>query len=85
MVLGFTREYMQNGDTSFGALIDEKRPLFIDQEFDGLLESSPFLIEYIPEFHRYLDDYLNAELPGVKRIKMVTVTIYTHFCKDGKW
>jgi hypothetical protein len=66
IVLEFTREYVQNGDRSFGALRDKKRPLFIDQEFDGLLENSPFLIEYIPEFHRYLDDYPNAELPGAE-------------------
>jgi hypothetical protein len=66
MVLEFTIEYVQNGDKSFGALRDKKRPLFIDQEFDGLLENSPYLIEYVPEFHRYLDDYPNAELPGAE-------------------
>ena len=66
IVLEFTREYMRNGDVSFGALRDKKRPLFIDKEFDGLLANSPFLIEYIPEFHRYLDDYPHAELDGAE-------------------
>ena len=64
MMLEGTERYLENGDHLLGTYRDKKRPLFLDQEFDGLLENSPFLIEYIPEFYRYLDDYPNVDLPG---------------------
>jgi hypothetical protein len=56
--------YIEGGDKAFAAYRDKKRPTFLDKEFDGLLESSPFLVEYIPELHTYLDKFPHAELPG---------------------
>ena len=56
--------YLEGGDGTLGAYRDKKRPTFIDKEFDKLLASSPYLIEYIPEFHHYLDDFPEAELRG---------------------
>jgi hypothetical protein len=56
--------YMEGGDRAFAAHRDKKRPTFLDEEFDGLLENSPLLVEYIPELHLYLDEFPNRELPG---------------------
>jgi hypothetical protein len=64
MMLERTQTYMQNGDEGLGVYRDKKRPLFLEEEFDGLLENSPYLVRYLPDFHRFLDDYPNAELPG---------------------
>jgi hypothetical protein len=64
MTLEAAQEYRKNGDAALGAYRDKKRPTFLDKEFEGLLKNSPFLVEYIPEFHRYLDEYPNAELAG---------------------
>jgi hypothetical protein len=64
LMLERTQIYMQNGDEGLGEYRDKKRPLFLEKEFDGLLENSPYLVRYLPEFHRYLDDYPNADLPG---------------------
>jgi hypothetical protein len=66
MMLEATEEYLKNGDHLLGAYRDKKRPLFLEKEFDGLLENSPFLIEYSPEFHRFLDDYPNVDLPNAQ-------------------
>jgi hypothetical protein len=63
-MLEAVQEYHKNGDDALGAYRDKKRPTYLDKEFSGLLENSPFLVEYIPEFHRYLDKYPDAELPG---------------------
>ena len=56
--------YLEGGDKTFGAYRDKKRPLYLDKEFDGLLENSPYILEYDPKFHAYLDDFPEAELPG---------------------
>jgi hypothetical protein len=64
MMLERTQTYMQSGDEGLGEYRDKKRPLFLEKEFDGLLENSPYLVRYLPEFHRYLDDYPKADLPG---------------------
>jgi hypothetical protein len=58
------QSYREGGDRAFAAYRDKKRPTFLDEEFDDLLESSSFLVEYIPELHRYLDEFPNRELPG---------------------
>jgi hypothetical protein len=57
-------EYHKGGDKTFGAYLDKDRPIFLAKEFDGLLKNSPYLMEYVPEFHHYLNNYPNAELPG---------------------
>ena len=64
MTLEGAQAYHENGDASLAAYRDKKRPTFLDKEFEGLLKNSPFLVEYVPEFHRYLDEYPNAELAG---------------------
>jgi hypothetical protein len=66
MLLEYTQEYVRNGDVSLAALRDKKRPTFIEEELDGLLESSPYLIEYVPELNRYLDDYPEAKPEGAE-------------------
>jgi hypothetical protein len=66
MVLEYTKAYMRDGDESLGVQRDKKRPTFLEKEFDGLLANSPYLVQYIPEFHRYLDEYPHAELPGAE-------------------
>jgi hypothetical protein len=66
MALEGVVQYLKEGDASLGAYRDKKRPTFIEKEFDGLLASSPYIMEYVPELHRYLDDYPNAELSGAK-------------------
>ena len=58
--------YRTGGDKAFAAYRDKKRPTFLDKEFEGLLSNSPYLLKYVPEFHRYLKDYPKAELPGSK-------------------
>ena len=56
--------YLEGGDQSFGAYRDKKRPLSVDEEFEGLLENSPYILEYDPTFHAYLKNFPKASLPG---------------------
>jgi hypothetical protein len=66
MFFEFTKEYIRDGDGALGAYRDKKRPTFLEKEFDGLLEQSPYLVEYLPELHAYLDDYPRSELEGAE-------------------
>ena len=58
------REYLQGGNETLAAYRDKKRPTYLAKEFKGMLESSPFLYEYLPEFHDYLLNFPKAQLPG---------------------
>lgn len=60
------KRYLAGGDRALGAYRDKERPLYIEQEFHGLLENSPYVLEYDPALHRYLDEFPQAELPGAE-------------------
>ncbi len=57
-------KYREGGDAVLSAYRDKKRPLFLAKEFDAMLDSSPYLYEYLPELENYLQNYPNAELEG---------------------
>ena len=63
LMLEGTQAYLEGGDKTLAAYRDKKRPTFLDQEFDGMLANSPYILEYDPGFHEYLDAFPNAELP----------------------
>ena len=63
MVLSYIEAYRRGGNAELAVYRDKKRPNFIAEEFAGLLENSPYLPIYFPEFHEYLLNYPQAELP----------------------
>ena len=60
--LRFASAYSKGGNEALGVDRDEKKPTFIREEFEGLLENSPYVLDYIPELHHYLLEYPQAEL-----------------------
>jgi len=58
--------YAKGGNAALGAYRDKKRPLFLDKEFETLLENSPYVLEYDPDFHNYLENYPTAKLQGAQ-------------------
>ncbi len=62
--LRFARAYSEGGNQALGVDRDKKKPTFIQEEFEGLLENSPYVLNYIPELHEYLLEYPKAELTG---------------------
>jgi len=57
IMLEGVENYLEGGDETLGAYRDKSRPLYINEEFDGLLASSPYIPSYDPELHDYLDDF----------------------------
>lgn len=57
MFLEQVQAYQRDGDDALGAYRDKKRPMFLGEEFAELLQTSPYLVTYVSELHRYLDIY----------------------------
>jgi hypothetical protein len=62
--LELVQAYRQGGNDELGAYRDKKQPQLLAEEFRGLLENSPYLPEYNPELHTFLNDYPDVELPN---------------------
>ncbi|MEJ2152577.1 MAG: hypothetical protein P8Y29_06450 [Gemmatimonadota bacterium] len=91
MLLESVISYVEGGIAALGDYADQEEPLRLAQEFDAILEASPYLAEHAPAFHRYLAGYPEVPLRGsedffywsneklgLKSVISVThVTIYT--------
>lgn len=62
----YASAYAEGGAAAMGVYRDKGEPTFITEEFEQLLQSSPYVLEYRPELHEYLLNYPNATLPGAE-------------------
>jgi hypothetical protein len=62
--LEYSLGYREGGNSKLGVYRDGKKPAAVADEFQGLLENSPYVMSYRPELHRYLMEYPGASLPG---------------------
>lgn len=63
LMLEGTTSYVEGGVRSLAVYRDKKRPTFIAQEFEGMIENSPYITDLDPGFLAYLDSFPDAELP----------------------
>ena len=96
MILQYVTAYLAGGDSALAEYHDRKRALSLADETRSLMAASPYLREYVPEFHEYLEKYPAGRLEkvenliywskekfGLKPVVSVThMTIYT-VVKDG--
>lgn len=66
MLVEYTAAYMQGGTAAMATYVDKDRPLEASAEFRKLLAASPYLVEYVPELHRYVEEYPKASLAGTE-------------------
>src|SRR5262249_55856336 len=64
MLVDHVAAYMQGGASAMAVYVDKERPLDTSAEFRRLLAESPYLVAYVPDFHRYLSEFPSATLPG---------------------
>ncbi|MGH9389306.1 MAG: hypothetical protein ACRD1Z_06795 [Vicinamibacteria bacterium] len=64
--LDYAKGYLEGGNATLAVYVDDSKPTAIADEFQGLLESSPYILSYRPELHRYLQDFPKASLPGAE-------------------
>ncbi len=66
MLVEYVAAYQTGGIGAMATYNDKDKPLETPAEFRKLLAASPFLVEYVPEFHRYVEEYPRARLDGTE-------------------
>jgi hypothetical protein len=90
MLLDYVKVYLSGGNAVLAEYHDHEKPAPILRDLDGILEESPYVLQYTPELFRYLKEfpsnppkavedfvYWSREEFGLKPVISVThVTIY---------
>ena len=74
MLVDYTTAYMKGGTAAMATYADKERPLESSAEFGKVLDASPYLVEYVPELHRYAEQYPAGSLAGAED--------FFYWCKD---
>jgi hypothetical protein len=68
MLVDYTTAYQHGGTAEMATYVDKERPLDTPAEFRKLLAASPYLVEYVPALHRYLEEYPKGSLAGAETL-----------------
>jgi hypothetical protein len=68
MLLEYVQAYLIAGDSALTEYDDKNYPLRLAGEYKGLLKESPYLYVYVPEFHRYLEEFPRGQLSNVENV-----------------
>jgi len=63
MLVDYVRSYLKAGNAALATYHDKRSAFRLDDEFRSLLEASPYLKEYVPEFGKHLDQFAEARSP----------------------
>jgi len=66
MLTDYAAAYIRGGTSEMATYEDKDKPLDTAAEFRKALSSSPYLVQYVPEFHRYIEDFPRAKLEGIE-------------------
>jgi len=66
MLVDYTSAYMKGGTAEMATYADKQSPIETSAEFGKILTASPYLVEYVPELHRYAEEYPKASLSGAQ-------------------
>ena len=73
MLLDYVRRYLAEGDSALVVYNHKSRPLSLADGFRHLLGESPYLLEYVPELHHYLEVFPRDHLSDVEEFLYWTV------------
>jgi hypothetical protein len=66
MLTNYAAAYLRGGTSEMATYEDKDKPLDTAAEFRKVLSASPYLVQYVPEFHLYLEDFPRAKLEGTE-------------------
>lgn len=66
MLIDYVVRYLKSGNSALGEYNDKKYSLRLADEVRSLLQQSPYINEYVPEFHQYLEQFPNKLLAGTE-------------------
>jgi len=61
----YLRNYLKNGNSSLMVYADKEKPLALAEGFNILLAQDSYIYRYIPELHRYLEEFPHSAPSGV--------------------
>ena len=61
----YLRSYLKNGNSSLMVYADKEKPLALAEGFNILLAQDSYIYRYIPELHRYLEEFPHSAPSGV--------------------
>ena len=64
LLFDYVANYWAKGTESLAVYEDKKAPVRLGDQLRPLLQASPYLKAYVPEFEKYLTNYANSRLPG---------------------
>lgn len=73
-LLEYVRGYLSRGNGALVVYGDKPEPLALHEGFHDLLAESPYLLEYVPEFHHYLDVFPRGRPPGASDVLYWSLT-----------
>ena len=65
-LLQYVERYLAGGNDQLSEYTDKKKPLRVAEQFDAILQASPYIFDYDPEFYEYLRDYPKKKLDSVE-------------------
>lgn len=65
-LLEYVKRYLEGGNAELSEYNDKKKPLRVAEEFNAILQASPYIYDYLPQFFEYLRDYPQKRLDGVE-------------------
>jgi hypothetical protein len=68
MALQFVLNYQKDGDAALGNYYDKDQPVYVTQQFEGLLGQSSAMSRYLPDLKQYLTGYPQAQLANAESI-----------------
>jgi hypothetical protein len=66
MLVDYASAYMKGGTAAMATYANKQSPIETSAEFRRILTASPYLVEYVPELHRYAEEYPTASLTGAE-------------------
>lgn len=66
MLVDYASAYMKGGTPEMATYQDKEKALDTPTEFRKVLAASPYLFEYAPAFHRYVEEYPRGRLEGAE-------------------
>src|SRR5574341_779047 len=65
MLFAYIQGYLSGGNAALIEYDDQRQPIRLSEEFDGILEESPNMFKYSPEFYKYLETFRDGKRSGV--------------------
>ena len=64
----YVNRYLKDGNRMLVEYSDKKKPVRLAEQFQGLLEASPYLKRFVPELYAYLEEFPNRQLEQAEDI-----------------